>query len=65
MDILDRAISDLEKHERYEQACEEPPLTTQQRIDWINRRMAALGHDPRQGIVAGDGCYYPRAGYPE
>lgn len=59
-DLFDRALADLRRHEATNQG-----LTDQQRIDWINRRLVELGHDPREGIVAGDGCYYQRKGYPE
>jgi hypothetical protein len=59
-DILDKSIADLTAMENDRRRCDEPTLTTQQRIDWINRRMVELGHDPKAGIVAGDGNFYPR-----
>lgn len=57
--ILARAISDLERHELTTRRL--PRMTGQERIDWLNRRLVELGHDPINGIVAGDGYYYPRS----
>ena len=53
-DYLTLAIHDLEQWE----ANSGRTLTGQQRIDWLNRRMCELGHNPQDGIIAGDGFYY-------
>lgn len=64
-DTYTHAARDLDHHEARRRDAGLPALTPQQRIAWLNRRAVELGHDPRRGIIGGDGYYYPRAGFPE
>lgn len=57
---LMRAQHELDQYEAEREQQGLRPMTQDEKITYLNVRA-----EMKRGIVAGDGCYYPRTGYPD